>query len=277
MEAEGMIYFKCTACSECFMTEEVFFAHSRTWHCKILVSEGQDPCDRVTSTNDIKEENVSATERDCDVITPEEFDDCLIVSQDITTPVIKSDSNLILPDDGDIKPFFGGSEEEHYERSAERFAELPFLSTFPSTFPEGNVDAVTAHNYQYERNNSVIRKVSQKKPHSQMPLTNMSRPSGVRRNQSQFLLKTKKKLSSGITPNSHASQVTGTGDLSSRRITVSGYSCSFCGKICKTATDYRRHERVHTGERPYECDICRKQFRLSHHLKAHKSSQHNAD
>lgn len=36
------IYYKCTACSECFMAEDVFFVHTRMWHCKILVCQGQD-------------------------------------------------------------------------------------------------------------------------------------------------------------------------------------------------------------------------------------------
>lgn len=36
-------YYKCTACSECFMNEDTFFAHTRTWHCKILLCQGQNP------------------------------------------------------------------------------------------------------------------------------------------------------------------------------------------------------------------------------------------
>lgn len=37
------ILYKCTPCGECFLTESVFFAHTRTWHCKILVNSGQNP------------------------------------------------------------------------------------------------------------------------------------------------------------------------------------------------------------------------------------------
>ncbi|XP_014668408.1 PREDICTED: zinc finger protein 442-like isoform X2 [Priapulus caudatus] len=36
-------YYRCTACSECFFTECAFLMHSRTVHCKVLVSQGHNP------------------------------------------------------------------------------------------------------------------------------------------------------------------------------------------------------------------------------------------
>uniref|UniRef100_A0A670J8W3 C2H2-type domain-containing protein n=1 Tax=Podarcis muralis TaxID=64176 RepID=A0A670J8W3_PODMU len=48
------------------------------------------------------------------------------------------------------------------------------------------------------------------------------------------------------------------------------YSCSFCPKRFKRASDRRDHERVHTGERPYGCGICGKRFtQSSEHLRVH--------
>ncbi|XP_054849091.1 zinc finger protein 226-like [Eublepharis macularius] len=47
------------------------------------------------------------------------------------------------------------------------------------------------------------------------------------------------------------------------------YSCSFCPKCFKRASDRRDHERVHTGERPYGCGICGKRFTQSSVLSGH--------
>ncbi|XP_014674169.1 PREDICTED: zinc finger protein 79-like [Priapulus caudatus] len=36
-------YYRCTACSECFFSDDAFVRHAKTVHCKVLVSQGQDP------------------------------------------------------------------------------------------------------------------------------------------------------------------------------------------------------------------------------------------
>ncbi|XP_030630488.1 gastrula zinc finger protein XlCGF7.1 [Chanos chanos] len=47
------------------------------------------------------------------------------------------------------------------------------------------------------------------------------------------------------------------------------YSCPKCHKTFALRKSLRRHERFHTGERPHTCSHCGKSFRLRDNLKAH--------
>uniref|UniRef100_A0AAZ3PPH3 C2H2-type domain-containing protein n=1 Tax=Oncorhynchus tshawytscha TaxID=74940 RepID=A0AAZ3PPH3_ONCTS len=47
------------------------------------------------------------------------------------------------------------------------------------------------------------------------------------------------------------------------------YSCSQCSKTFALRKSLRRHERFHTGQRPHSCPKCGKSFRLRDNLKAH--------
>eukprot|EP00049_Salpingoeca_infusionum_P011219 m.192960 g.192960 ORF g.192960 m.192960 type:complete len:359 (-) comp14872_c0_seq1:392-1468(-) len=54
-------------------------------------------------------------------------------------------------------------------------------------------------------------------------------------------------------------------------------TCSFCGKTFATQAHTRRHERVHTGERPYPCPQCPKRFNqrgnLNVHIRTHSGAR----
>ena len=54
------------------------------------------------------------------------------------------------------------------------------------------------------------------------------------------------------------------------------YECDICKKRFSLSSDLARHKRTHTGDKPYECDICKKRFSLSSDLARDKRT-HTGD
>ncbi|XP_053405319.1 zinc finger protein 62 homolog [Mercenaria mercenaria] len=52
------------------------------------------------------------------------------------------------------------------------------------------------------------------------------------------------------------------------------YSCSVCKKTFANPANVARHERIHTGENPYKCKICGRQFRYESTYSVHMVVEH---
>ena len=51
---------------------------------------------------------------------------------------------------------------------------------------------------------------------------------------------------------------------------MKSYTCKYCKKSFSNSFDCKRHERIHTGEKPYPCNHCNKSFSNSFDCKRHE-------
>ena len=58
------------------------------------------------------------------------------------------------------------------------------------------------------------------------------------------------------------------------QIVLKKYICPQCGRRCLKKSDLTRHIRVHTGEKPFTCEICLKKFSEKHNFYNHMRRSH---
>ena len=51
-----------------------------------------------------------------------------------------------------------------------------------------------------------------------------------------------------------------------------GHACRYCYKIFNAPSHVAKHERIHTGEKPYCCEICGRGFTEKGNMKVHRST-----
>ena len=58
------------------------------------------------------------------------------------------------------------------------------------------------------------------------------------------------------------------------RLGPNQYACPYCSKIMKKSHKVRRHIKIHTGEKPFQCPYCVYRCIQKNNLKIHCIKQH---
>lgn len=245
------VYFKCTACSECFQEEQVFFAHSRTWHCKILVSEGNSPSESTLQPsleNDSCVQTANAVKTEVTEILTE-YDAETDVIDDQLASSHEYDDDLLLNKPNVLDENAHGSEcidvAEHPDNSE---TEAKHLVSFGANAPGPSTSSKPLWDSRQQQKKQLIRKeVPLRRPFQKnAPVEISPQNSNISVKQSQtFMSVTNQKQ----------------------------YQCNLCFYHTTRKTGLVRHIRQHTGEKPYQCSYCNKRFTrnfsLTKHLKVH--------
>ena len=65
------------------------------------------------------------------------------------------------------------------------------------------------------------------------------------------------------------SQVDSPPDIVKKKVDPKRKSCQYCNKAFDSTAKVLQHEMMHTGERPFSCQVCQKRFRKKWNLKYH--------
>ncbi|EFX82464.1 hypothetical protein DAPPUDRAFT_49172 [Daphnia pulex] len=62
--------------------------------------------------------------------------------------------------------------------------------------------------------------------------------------------------------------------MNSKRNGKEGYSCQVCRKMFTSSSNLAVHSMIHSGTKPFKCDLCSWSFRQKAHLQKHMRHIH---
>lgn len=288
--------YKCTACSECFMTEEVFFAHTRAWHCKVLVSEGNQPevdeeqqvsfggesemplVDEVLGEASNKSSESSPIKYADTSVTgiSRKYNICDDMNEGILDPTVSVKVEPISHTNEELQGRVSSEQSLMTGSAAQDSDALPYLSSDEMVFdnkrslvPYSNTESSLLPHFGSE----FYFRGSKDIYHCRLCGLGFDSNSDL-----QVHSRLHSNIDSGLTCKvchktfSHLA-------LLKRHARVHApvekqFRCQLCQKSFNYACNLKVHMRVHSGERPYSCDLCLAAFAHSSNLKKHKDHKH---
>lgn len=247
------------------MTEEVFFAHTRTWHCKLLICEGHNP----------------DKDKDEVYIKVEHGDDPTDCNPD--AHVLPSSSFT-----GETsQPFL--SENSEATEAAAQIAEIQ-LKQLPETsdWQEDDMTELTSLGEMQklnvagpEQNANEVADYNDVRPqglesHGTFHLlqhrdfTHRSSLNEPRRHPREKRRAASRRLSAQNVRKRNS--MTHSREQQQQLQLMSVHVCRWCKKSFKFYSLLVRHERSHTGDRPFECRVCHRRFTQMVHKQSHEKT-----
>lgn len=273
------------------MSEDVFFAHTRTWHCKILISEGQDAetsADHSAGSVCFTETYNSIKENFCvednfygsSIVGASEDTSRRTQSTVSTDPCVPYDS-VHNEDAVKVEP----NSEVDYSLMAENghANKMACSQNYASSITVGDKnhenDVTMKHtdlqSPDFLANEASIEHAAHGKVLSR-DLKQTSENKAKQWDKKMMLRKGKLFKDHHGTKRVHPFPRSDSPEPNKvvyiemqRPKRKKAYICHICGNAFRSAGLVEQHERVHTGEKPFSCDTCGKKFTFEWNLKTH--------